>query len=498
LIEGVETIHVPDFKKLKQQTFANKVPIKPDKKPYPGLPTKNQYKYTILKKPNNKDELYNPHYSFFDRILKSKKKKKDNISRLNYENDLGTYENDIKYYEEYNRNIDECYQKELKKYNEIIKKIDNDYNSDLENYTQNMNSYSAETESFANYYSNVLNSRAPNFLIQYFVMILKYYQIEVFPSLDYEIDYNLETETLIVDYELPNLDQMPQYKGYKFIKSTYTIQPIRLSDSARSKIYDDTIYKIILRIIYTLYKTDFNNYLKSVVLNGYVKFLDKATGKPNVACIASIQTIKEPFMEIDLANVDPKTCFKSMKGIGSSKLSTIVPITPVISLNKQDKRFISPYSVAEKIDSSTNLAAMDWEDFENLIRELFEQEFSSSGGEVKITQASRDGGVDAIAFDPDPIRGGKIVIQAKRYTNTVGVSAVRDLYGTLLNEGANRGILVTTSDYGPDSYDFAKGKPITLLNGGHLLSLLEKHGQKARIDIKEAKLLLNNDSNYHN
>ena len=81
----------------------------------------------------------------------------------------------------------------------------------------------------------------------------------------------------------------------------------------------------------------------------------------------------------------------------------------------------------------------------------------------------------------------KIVIQAKRYTNTVGVSAVRDLYGTLMNEGANKGILVTTSDYGPDSYDFAKDKPITLLNGGNLLSLLEKHGTKAVIDIKAAK-----------
>ena len=61
-----------------------------------------------------------------------------------------------------------------------------------------------------------------------------------------------------------------------------------------------------------------------------------------------------------------------------------------------------------------------------------------------MTQASRDGGVDAIAFDPDPIRGGKIVIQAKRYAYTVGVSAVRDLYGTLMNEGATKGILVTT------------------------------------------------------
>ena len=35
---------------------------------------------------------------------------------------------------------------------------------------------------------------------------------------------------------------------------------------------------------------------------------------------------------------------------------------------------------------------------------------------------------------------GKTVIQAKRYVNTVDVSAVRDLYGTVHNEGASRGI----------------------------------------------------------
>lgn len=50
---------------------------------------------------------------------------------------------------------------------------------------------------------------------------------------------------------------------------------------------------------------------------------------------------------------------------------------------------------------------MDWEDFEHLIRELFEKEFSQSGGEVKVTRTSRDHGVDAVAFDPDPLRGGK-------------------------------------------------------------------------------------------
>lgn len=72
----------------------------------------------------------------------------------------------------------------------------------------------------------------------------------------------------------------------------------------------------------------------------------------------------------------------------------------------------------------------------------------------------------------------------------VGVSAVRDLYGTTVNEGATKGILVTTADYGPDAYEFAKGKPLTLLNGSNLLHLLEKHGHRAKIDLKEAKKLL--------
>lgn len=78
------------------------------------------------------------------------------------------------------------------------------------------------------------------------------------------------------------------------------------------------------------------------------------------------------------------------------------------------------------------------------------------------------------------------MIQAKRYKHTVGVSAVRDLYGTLQNEGASKGILVTTSGYGKAAFDFAAGKPIELLSGSNLLYLLEEHsGIRARIQAPE-------------
>lgn len=96
----------------------------------------------------------------------------------------------------------------------------------------------------------------------------------------------------------------------------------------------------------------------------------------------------------------------------------------------------------------------------------------------------------SIIYTPVADKNRLGVIQAKRYTNVVGVAAVRDLYGTVMNEGATKGILVTTSDYGKDSYEFAKDKPITLLNGSNLLSLLEKHGHKARINIAEAKKIM--------
>lgn len=106
------------------------------------------------------------------------------------------------------------------------------------------------------------------------------------------------------------------------------------------------------------------------------------------------------------------------------------------------------------------------------------------GLETRLTQASRDGGVDCVAYDPRPIFGGKVVIQAKRYKNTVGVSAVRDLFGTVQNEDASKGILVTTSGYGKAAFDFAEGKPLELLSGSHLLYLLEEHaGIQAKIEV---------------
>ncbi|MGI8402711.1 MAG: restriction endonuclease [Gemmatimonadaceae bacterium] len=311
---------------------------------------------------------------------------------------------------------------------------------------------------------------------------------DYFPK-EFQLQYLPDIKTIVVDYSLPAPDDLPSLREVKYVVSRGELVEQFIPDTQRVKLYDDVLYQIVLRTIHELFEADVAHALDAVVLNGYVTAVDRSKGKNVTACVLSLRSGKSEFEQIDLSNVEPRACFKALKGVGSSKLYGLSAIAPILQLRRDDGRFVAAHEVANTLDERTNLAAMDWEDFEHLIREVFEQEFAIAGGEVKVTRTSRDGGVDAIAFDPDPIRGGKIVIQAKRYTNTVGVSAVRDLYGTVMNEGANKGILVTTSDYGPDAYSFAAGKPLVLLNGSNLLYMMEKHGHPARINIAEARLL---------
>jgi restriction system protein len=310
---------------------------------------------------------------------------------------------------------------------------------------------------------------------------------DCFPK-EFDLDFNHDTGVLVVNYKLPAPSDIPTLSEVKYVQSSDSFSEKNLPEVEAAKLYDDLVYQVALRTSNELLEADQVAALTSVVFNGFVTAVDKGTGNEVTACIISIQASREALRAINLAKVDPKACFRQLKGVGSSKLHSITPVAPIINVRREDKRFVPSYGVAETLNEGFNLAAMDWEDFEHLIREIFEREFTASGGEVRVTQASRDGGVDAVAFDPDPIRGGKIVIQAKRYSHTVGVSAVRDLYGTLMNEGATKGVLVTTSDYGPDAYEFANGKPITLLNGANLLHLLGKHGTKAHINLVEARL----------
>src|ERR1017187_2359709 len=140
-----------------------------------------------------------------------------------------------------------------------------------------------------------------------------------FPK-EFELEYISGTKILVVDYSLPAPEHLPRVKEVKYVKAKDDMVEVFLSETELNRIYDGVLYQICLRTIHELFDADVANALSAVVFNGWVKSIDRATGKEVNGCVISVQTTKEEFQKIALANVDPKACFKTLKGIGSSKL----------------------------------------------------------------------------------------------------------------------------------------------------------------------------------
>lgn len=115
-----------------------------------------------------------------------------------------------------------------------------------------------------------------------------------------------------------------------------------------------------------------------------------------------------------------------------------------------------------------NFCEMDGYQFEVYISNLFR----NLGFDVEATNYSNDGGIDLVATYTKPIFSGKYIIQCKNWAGSVGQPEVRDLYGVVMDQRANKGILITPSDYTQQAYDFAKGKNIELINGKMLREIV--------------------------
>lgn len=394
--------------------------------------------------------------SFFE-IIPYLKKKKD-ADRASAEEQ---YQRDLQEHEKTEKKLQSKYDKEKAEYLEKQRQFNDDLELDKKKYEK------GEVEGVKKYLGMVMErSRYPE-------------SINVFP----EVNYESNSKVALVDMELPSDKQVPSIKEFKYVASRKETNGIKMGIKEFEAFYNNLIFQICLRTIHEVFEADYAKVVDVAVFNGWVQGTDGRTGKEFNNCIVSLQVTRKEFEEINLEMINPRDCFQHLKGVSAGSLINLSPVKPIMEMNQEDKRFIVADNVLDGLDKSTNLAIMDWQKFEVLVRDLIQKEFSREGCKVEVTQASRDQGVDAIAFDEDPIRGGKYIIQAKRYNNLVPVSAVRDLYGTVHAEGAVKGILITTSYFGPDALDFVKDKPLKLINGEELIYMFNKHGYDYKIEL---------------
>ncbi len=316
-------------------------------------------------------------------------------------------------------------------------------------------------------------------IARYFELVLQASRYPQSFSRRFRLAYVPESRQLVIEFEFSPVSVIPPVKAHRYVKTKDEVTNALRPAAQIKTLYGSVVAQSTLRTLYETFQADRIGHLESVVFNGHLDTIDRATGKPIRPCLVTVRTTKQSFAELDLANVEPAACLRHLGAHVSRSPTELVAVRPVLEFDMVDKRFVDGTDVLSTLDQRPNLMELTPGEFETLITNLF----AKMGLDTRQTQPSRDGGVDCVAFDARAILGGKVVIQAKRYKGTVGVSAVRDLFGTVHNEGASKGILVATSGYGRASYEFANGKPLELVDGSGLLYLLQEHaGIAARIE----------------
>jgi len=170
---------------------------------------------------------------------------------------------------------------------------------------------------------------------------------------------------------------------------------------------------------------------------------------------------------IKLAGVDPVYVYEFLLGVAESQKRQLHFLYGRVSRRKWDgavpldRLFTgehvpddpSVYLDQRYIDflakNSEDFGQIHWRNFERLTTEFFRRQ----SYEVDLGKGSKDGGVDVRVWTDKESKAGPplILIQCKRYKDVVGIETVKAFWSDVHFEGAEKGLIATTSSVSRDA-----------------------------------------------
>lgn len=136
------------------------------------------------------------------------------------------------------------------------------------------------------------------------------------------------------------------------------------------------------------------------------------------------------------------------------------------------ERLPSPQPAAEAaLWSLPLLRQLDWKRLQELVTLLLHR----TGFTAEIAWIRPDGGV--VLSVTNPLKGARVdaLVQTPPWAlPNVDSTALKELYNSVLQEGASRGIFITAGEFSDEARSFAQMRPIELLDGHALLRTIQK------------------------
>jgi restriction system protein len=164
---------------------------------------------------------------------------------------------------------------------------------------------------------------------------------------------------------------------------------------------------------------------------------------------------------IDFGSAMANSFAKGIPGVAPFVALLLLIPAPIAALNSWRKRRL--LDSQKGIDS---IKALGWREFEELVGEAYRRQGYKVAENMN---PGPDEGIDLVLKKD----GGLVLVQCKQWRSIkVGVNIVRELLGVMTAKHATSGILITSGIFTQEAKNFAKDKPIDLVDGTQLLQLI--------------------------
>ena len=270
---------------------------------------------SIPDEPCETDPQFVPDLKIMEKLLSSKKQKK---------------------IEELKKNFQECHiQWEQEKYN-----IENERQIAIEKYQKELENWKIEKDEIVDAITSrkedLLNGKAEA-IVDFADMVLLNSNYPDSFLQDFDLDYDATKKRLIVQYLFPSIDNFEVIKKYKYNKKKDALEKVHESENSVNAIYDDTLYQIAIRTIYEIFSSDTNDNIESIVFTGWVKSKIQDENEKEVEeiknCVMSIVADLNQYKSLNFERMNAKSIFSKFNGVVNGKLSKLNNVTPYLEIN---------------------------------------------------------------------------------------------------------------------------------------------------------------------
>ena len=148
-------------------------------------------------------------------------------------------------------------------------------------------------------------------------------------------------------------------------------------------------------------------------------------------------------------------------------------------------------------DLLSKLHTVDPQRFEQIVVDLLVK--MGYGGNIEdagqVTRFRKDDGIDGVIKE-DKLGLDRIYVQAKRWTGSVGKPEIHGFIGALSEQGANKGVFITTSRFSSEARAFKpkSDMKIILIDGRELCNYMIEYG--VGVSVKQVYEVKRIDSDY--